>query len=106
MCAHEKAEVDPLDKLIAIEWDIIHGLLKLLATGRSSKDKVRCANALAHHVNCLNKLLIQRGESPLDDENLAAMILKVFQYQLLRFFKGVILDLYKAWHLSWPIRFQ
>jgi len=41
MCAYEKPEVDPLDKLISIEWDIVHGLLKLLATGRSSRDKVR-----------------------------------------------------------------
>jgi len=92
MCAHEKAEVDPLDKLIAIEWDIIHGLLKLLATGRSSRDKVRCANALAHHVNCLNKLLIQRGESPLDDENLGAILTKIPKK-----WRSIVLRDYEQW---------
>jgi len=27
MCAHEKAELDPLDKLIAIEWTSSTGFL-------------------------------------------------------------------------------
>jgi hypothetical protein len=58
-----------LDKLIAIEWDIIRDLRKTLrSSGLSVGEKTRVANALAYHASVLNKLLSQKGEEPTFNE--------------------------------------
>jgi len=67
----------PLDKLIAIEWDIIHDLERQLHSDVSHADMVRISNSLAYHVNTLNKLLVRRGEEPaVDKEPLVSVIAK------------------------------
>jgi len=73
-----KAEFEsPLDKLIAIEWDIIHDLERQLHSDVSHADMVRISNSLAYHANTLNKLLARRGEEPtVDNEPLASVIAK------------------------------
>jgi len=54
----------PLDKLIAIEWDIIHDLERQLHSDVSHADMVRISNSLAYHGNTLNNLLARMGEEP------------------------------------------
>ena len=67
----------PLDKLIAIEWDIIRDLERQLHLDVSHVDMVRISNSLAYHVNTLNKLLVRRGEEPdVDKEPLVSVIAK------------------------------
>jgi len=54
-----------LDKLIAIEWDTLQGLTKLLNDPKvSTGEKARLANAVAYHTSVLNKMLNQKGEAP------------------------------------------
>lgn len=92
MCAHIQnkdnvTKLDPLDKLIQIEWDMIEELKTLLVKSKFTRDKVRISNSLAYHVNCLNKLLAQKGESPLEDENLGSLLTKIpkkWQFLVLR----------------------
>jgi hypothetical protein len=58
-----------LDKLIAIEWDILRDLRKTLRNPELSvSEKTRVANALAYHASVLNKLLNQKGEDPTFNE--------------------------------------
>lgn len=64
-----------LDKLIAIEWDIIKDLKKMLQDPKLSvAEKVHISNSIAYHAACLNKLLIQKGLSPTDDATLGDFI--------------------------------
>jgi hypothetical protein len=52
-----------LDRLIAMEWDILRDLRKMLHDPEiSTGEKTRVANALAYHASVLNKLLGQKGE--------------------------------------------
>jgi hypothetical protein len=72
MCTQEETN---LDKLIAVEWDIMHELLKMFSTDLSPGEKTRVANALAYHAIVLNKLLSQKGEnSQFDDATLGDFI--------------------------------
>lgn len=57
-----KEEVN-VDKLIAIEWDMLNDLRKMLSDSELSKgEKIRLANAVAYHASVLNELLSQKGE--------------------------------------------
>jgi hypothetical protein len=61
MRAHKRAP--NLDRLIAIEWNILRDLRKMLSNPELSiGEKTRVANALAYHASVLNKLLGQKGE--------------------------------------------
>ena len=83
----------PLDKLIAIEWDIIHDLERQLHSDVSHADMVRISNFLAYHVNTLNKLLARRGEEPaVDKEPLVSVIAK-----FPRKFRKAIIGQMKKW---------
>jgi hypothetical protein len=64
------------DKLIAIEWETLRDLRKLLSNpDLSTGEKTRVANALAYHASVLNKLLSQKGEdSQFDDATLGDFI--------------------------------
>jgi hypothetical protein len=54
-----------LDKLIAIEWETLRDLKRMLSNPElSTGEKTRVANALAYHASVLNKLLSQKGEDP------------------------------------------
>lgn len=66
MRAHaSKQKLANLDRLIAIEWDILNDLKKMLINPELSvAERIRAANALAYHASVLNKLLAQKGESP------------------------------------------
>jgi hypothetical protein len=47
-----------LDKLIAIEWETLRDLKRMLSNPElSTGEKTRVANALAYHASVLNKLL-------------------------------------------------
>ena len=71
---HEKS----LDKLIQVEWDTINELKQMLTdSSLSTYDKVRISNSLAFHAVALNKLLQNKGEKPLEDENLGSMLAKL-----------------------------
>ena len=75
MCAQEETN---LDKLIAVEWDIMHELKKMFTTDLSPGERTRVANALAYHAIVLNKLLIQKGEdSQFNDATLGEFIRNV-----------------------------
>ena len=62
----EKEENDKeeatIDKLIAIEWDLINDLKKMLNNQATPNEKIRLANAIAYHAIALNKLLAQKGQ--------------------------------------------
>jgi hypothetical protein len=75
LSAQKKKEVVNVDKLIEMEWDIIRDLRKMLQDPElSSVEKIRTANALAYHFSVLNKFLVQKGESPVDDVSLGEFI--------------------------------
>ena len=68
-----------LDNLIAIEWDILRDLRKMLNDPElSTGEKTRVANALAYHASVLNKMLSQKGEdSQFNDATLGDFIRNV-----------------------------
>jgi hypothetical protein len=74
MRTHKRAP--NLDRLIAIEWNILDDLRKMLGNPElSTGEKTRLANALAYHASVLNKLLSQEGEaSQFDDATLGDFI--------------------------------
>jgi len=77
--AHTSAN---LDKLIAIEWDILKDLRKMLRNRElSTGEKTRVANALAYHASVLNKLLAQKGEDPRFNELTLGDYVKEIQVQ-------------------------
>ena len=52
-----------IDKLIAIEWDLLNDLKKMLNNQTlTPSEKIRLANAVAYHAIVLNKLLAQKGQ--------------------------------------------
>ncbi len=64
-----------VDKLIAIEWDLLNDLRKMLANEKTQGEKIRLSNAVAYHAIVLNKLLAQKGqESQFDEDNLGDFI--------------------------------
>ena len=73
MRTHKSAS---LDKLIAIEWEILRDLRKTLRNPElSTGEKTRVANALAYHASVLNKLLSQKGQdSQFNDATLGDFI--------------------------------
>jgi hypothetical protein len=68
-----------LDNLIAIEWDILRDLRKMLNDPELSiGERTRVANALAYHASVLNKMLSQKGEdSQFNDATLGDFIRNV-----------------------------
>jgi hypothetical protein len=64
------------DKLIAIEWETLRDLKRMLSSPElSTGEKTRVANALAYHASVLNKLLSQKGEdSQFNDATLGDFI--------------------------------
>jgi len=68
-----KESADSLEMLIAIEWDIIRELQGKLDSECSASEMAKISNALAYHVNTLNKLLARR-EEPMDEEPLERVI--------------------------------
>lgn len=73
-----QGERGSLDKLIAIEWDIIKDLKKMLKNPELSvAEKVHISNSIAYHAACLNKFLAQKGLSPTDDMTLGDFIREI-----------------------------
>lgn len=67
-----------VDRLVAVEWDIIRCLREMLAKPELSvAEKVHISNSIAYHVACLNKLLVQKGLRPVDDMSLGDFIRSV-----------------------------
>lgn len=76
MSAQIKKEQATVEKLIAMEWDILQDLRRMLVNPKlSAAEKIRAANAIAYHASVLNKLLAQKGENPqFNDMNLGDFI--------------------------------
>jgi hypothetical protein len=72
----EREEVN-VDKLIAIEWDMMTDLRLMLNDPKlEAREKIRVANALAYHATVLNKLLAKKGESfEFDEETLGDYVM-------------------------------
>ena len=52
-----------VDKLIAMEWELLTDLKKMFNDpALSTLERIRAANALAYHAVALNKLLAKKGE--------------------------------------------
>jgi hypothetical protein len=52
-----------VDKLIAMEWELLANLKKMFNDpALSTLERIRAANALAYHAVVLNKLLAKKGE--------------------------------------------
>ena len=69
-----------LDRLIAIEWDILRDLRKMLQDkGLSPGEKTRVANSLAYHASVLNKLLSQKGEDQQFNESTLGDYIKLVE---------------------------
>lgn len=52
-----------VDKLIAMEWELLADLRKMFNDpALSTLERIRAANALAYHAVALNKLLSKKGE--------------------------------------------
>ena len=90
----EICQADPLDALIRIEWDIIHDLRSQLAQqDLSISDRIKISNSLVYHVNALNRLLVQKGEKPADEETLGQLVAK-----LPKKFRDAIMRRMKKWN--------
>jgi hypothetical protein len=76
MHAHKRPN---LDRLIAMEWDILRDLRNMLRSPELSiSERTRVANALAYHASVLNKLLGQKGmDSQFNDATLGDFIRNV-----------------------------
>ena len=85
-----------IDKLIAIEWDIINDLGRQLDLAVSHADRVKISNSLAYHVNTLNKLLARRDEMPSVDEEPLVQVITRFP----RRFKRVFIGWVRKWRRS------
>jgi hypothetical protein len=54
---------EDVDKLIAMEWELLEDLKKIFKDpALSTLERIRAANALAYHAVALNKLLSKKGE--------------------------------------------
>jgi len=83
----------PLDRLIAMDWDVVFDLQRASnAPNLSTEEMVKVANSLAYHANTLSKLLVQKGEKPIDQETLGSLIDK-----LPKKFRSKIVGRIKKW---------
>lgn len=71
---------NPLDKLIAIEWDIIEEIRRQLnQPDISITEKAKLLNSLAFHTNALNRMLTRKEQQSAegDEITLAELIAKL-----------------------------
>jgi hypothetical protein len=62
---HTHKRAPNLDRLIAIEWEILRDMKKMISNPElSAGEKTRMANALAYHASVLNKLLTRKVRNP------------------------------------------
>ena len=79
-----------VDEAIQILWKVIEEAKMGLVDERStSEDKRQWAKVLCDTVGVLNKLLLSKGEKPLEDEDLGAVLQKVPRRLRLTILKGV-----------------
>jgi len=79
-----------VDEAIQILWKVIEEAKMYLVDERStSEDKRQWAKILCDTVGVLNKLLSSKGEKPLEDEDLGALLHKVPRRLRLTILKGV-----------------
>jgi len=82
-----------VDEAIQILWKVIEEAKMSLVDERStSDDKRQWAKVLCDTVGVLNKLLLSKGEKPLEDEDLGALLQKVPKK-----FRSTILREVKKW---------
>ena len=79
-----------VDEAIQILWKVIEEAKMSLVDERStSEDKRQWAKVLCDTVGVLNKLLLSKGEKPLEDEDLGTLLQKVPRRLQLTILKGV-----------------
>ena len=79
-----------VDEAIQILWKVIEEAKMSLVDERStSEDRRQWAKVLCDTVGVLNKLLLSKGEKPLEDEDLGALLHKVPRRLRLTILKGV-----------------
>jgi len=79
-----------VDEAIQILWKVIEEAKMYLTDERStSEDKRQWAKVLCDTVGVLNKLLLSKGEKPLEDEALGVALQKVPRRLRLSILKGV-----------------
>jgi len=79
-----------VDEAIQILWKVIEEAKMTLVDEKStSEDKRQWAKVLCDTVSVLNKLLSSKGEKPLEDEDLGALLQKVPRRLRLTILKGV-----------------
>jgi len=79
-----------VDEAIQILWKVIEEAKMSLVDERStSEDKRQWAKVLCDTVGVLNKLLLSKGEKPLEDEDLGTLLQKVPRRLRLTILKGV-----------------
>jgi len=79
-----------VDEAIQILWKVIEEAKMSLVDERStSEDKRQWAKVLCDTVGVLNKLLLSKGEKPLEDEDLGTLLQKVPRRYRLTILKGV-----------------
>lgn len=81
---------NPLDKLIAIEWDIIEEVRRHLdQSDISVTEKAKLLNSLAFHTNALTRLLTRKEQQTTEEDEitlaeLIAKLPKKYRYRLMR----------------------
>jgi len=79
-----------VDEAIQILWKVIEEAKMYLVDARStSEDKRRWAKVLCDTISVLNKLLTSKGEKPITDEALGAVLQKAPRRLRLSILKGV-----------------
>jgi len=79
-----------VDEAIQILWKVIEEAKMSLVDERStSEDKRQWAKVLCDTVGVLNRLLLSKGEKPLEDEDLGTLLQKVPRRLQLTILKGV-----------------
>jgi len=79
-----------VDEAISILWKVIEEAKMSLVDERSTpEDKRQWAKVLCDTVGVLNKLLMSKGEKPLEDEDLGTLLQKVPRRLQLTILKGV-----------------
>jgi hypothetical protein len=79
-----------VDEAIQILWKVIEeAKVSLADEGSTSEDKRRWAKVLCDTIGVLNKLLSSKGEKPLEDEDLGAVLQKVPRRFIVTIVKGV-----------------
>jgi hypothetical protein len=76
------------DELIKREWDVINELHKMIKDpDLTLAERLKASSVLAYHINCLNKMLTQRGEKEQFEEQNLGDYIKGVEPRIARHFR-------------------